>query len=200
MTANTELGTLYEVDLVSGIATPDCSAPSGGLTDIAFGPDGTLYATTFTSLFSMARDTCAGTVVASTGGNSLDVAEDGVIYGGVGSTIFAFNRGDGTIITVATVPSGYTLSGDIAFLGTQLYGTVGTGSGNDFLAAFDLATTRGRIVGDTGQRCVYGLTSLEPSSLYGLTCDGFVIRIEPGTGTSSVLWRTEIPFFGAASQ
>ena len=67
-----------------------------------------------------------------------------------------------------------------AIIGTQLLASVTQGYGNDEIASVDLTTFAASIVGTTSATCIYGLAAYG-SMLFGYTCGGDVLQIDPRT-------------------
>lgn len=194
---------LYEIRLPSGVVSK-IGATSGSLTDVALHPTGALYGVKFEGLCIVNLKTGACGMVTPLSGSpvALDAAPDGTLYGAAGSIVYSINRTTGATTTVARFPSGYQASGDLAFLSTgRLLGTArgGTATALDALVELDLKTATGKVLGNTGYRCVWGLAAYGPT-LYGLTCEGRVIRIDPSTGASVELSRVDVEFWGATAR
>ncbi len=192
---------LYEIRLPSGVVNK-IGPTTGTLTDVALHPDGTLYGVRFDGLCEIDLKTggCK-TPVRSLSGNpvGLDFSPDGMLYGAAGTNVYSINRTTGVTTNVATYPTGMSASGDLAFVGSRMLGTATSGSGDDSLVEFNLATRTGRSLGRTGFRCIWGLAAYGPT-LYGLTCEGRVISIDPITAKSKELSRISAEFWGATAR
>ncbi len=195
--------TLYEMDLPSGDLHVLGPTP-GVLTDIALARDGTLWAATGST--TLARvDYVAGTAedVVVVGGefNALDVSPEGELYGATGGEVVRFDLETGARVTVARYPAGLSTSGDLAFVDGRLFGTARASfGGRDSLV--ELPTRGGgvgRVIGDIGLPCVYGLAPFG-STLYGMTCNGELISIDVRTGRGRFLRDTAATFYGAAAR
>jgi hypothetical protein len=55
------------------------------------------------------------------------------------------------------------------------------------------------VVGDIGYRCVWGLATLG-AAVYGLTCEGRILAVDPMLGRGSELARVMPAFAGAAGR
>jgi hypothetical protein len=191
------LGVLFPpVDVTTIAATPT------SLTDIARRPNGKVYGVSFTELYAVDPATGATTLLAELGGaqlNALDAAPDGTLYAAGGSTLYTLDPSTGALTTFATYPDAFASSGDLAVLrGTTLYATV-TGNGTttaDSLLAIDLGTKVVTVVGSTGFDCVYGLAALG-DALFGFTCNGDVLQIDPKTAAATVMGTSGATFYGA---
>jgi hypothetical protein len=69
----------------------------------------------------------------------------------------------------------------------------------DSLAEFDLEGGGATILGSTGFPCIWGLAAFG-ETLYGLTCNGQVLNINPQTGAASVLSSGGPAFWGASAR
>ncbi len=183
---------LYDVDLPSGdlhrIAPTDVS-----LTDIALDPDGRLFGVNRSSLFQIDIATGHAHWIVDLTDRlvALEVAPDGSgLYGAGVRSIARLDPDTGAVTRVGGFPPGWSASGDIAFIAGRLYVTA-TQTPNSrtepdslFEAALDgSAATR---VGDVGVPCVWGLAPFG-DTLYGLTCNGQLVRIDVATGAGRVL-------------
>ena len=181
---------LWEVDLPSGdsrgLATTEI-----GLTDLALHPDGRLFGVNHGALFELDEETGRARWIVDVGDslNALEVGPDGSLYGAGTSSIVRLDPASGRVATVATFPRGWSASGDVAFVSGRL---LVTGTSTPFTltepdALFD-ATAGGEAipVGTIGVVCVWGLAPFG-ETLYGLTCNGELIRIDVASGRGTVL-------------
>jgi hypothetical protein len=194
---------LYEIRLPSGVINK-IGPTTGTLTDVALHPMGTLYGVRFDGLCVVDSKTAKCGPVTPISGSpvGLDFAPDGTLYGAAGSIVYSVNRTTGMTTTVARFPAGMQASGDLAFLSTgRLLGTAtGTGGPDDFLVEFDLKTGTGKPLGRTGFDCIWGLAAYG-TTLYGLTCEGRVLRINPDNASSTELSRLSgVEFWGATAR
>jgi hypothetical protein len=202
--AHDRSGMLTEIDLPEGTVHPIGLLPFP-LTDIALAPDGTLFGALPGELHRV--DYVAGTSVhvVDVPGRfvALDVAPDGRFYGASGNLVYRIDVATGSRIEVARLPFGYEASGDVAFVDGELLATANRDvldpGMNDVLAHVPLDGTPSELIGTTGQRCVWGLAPFG-SLLYGLTCDGELLSIDPTTGASTVLATPGAEYYGAASR
>ena len=176
-------GRLYEVQLPSGVVRE--LAPVRAFTDIALHPDRTLYAVSSDGVLWHLDDvTGFASIIAATHHpmTALDAAPDGTLYAAGREGLFRVDRATGTAAFVASFPTGLEASGDLAFLGGRLLASARRSPNSlDALVEFDVARGEGRVVGEIGARCVWGLAALG-ATLYGLTCEGSVLVIDAGTG------------------
>lgn len=192
---------LYEIDLPSGALNVLGETPVV-LTDLALHPDGTLYGATGGRLVRV--DYEAGTVSDVVGVPGafvgLDVSPEGEMYGSVDDRIVRFDLERGTASVVARFPGGLLASGDVAFVGGRLFATVMGGRGGDWLVEVSLAPGgRARVVGATGQECIWGLAPFG-DRLYGLTCEGRLLDVDTVTGAARELAAPGARFFGAGAR
>lgn len=193
---------LFEIDLPTGELRTLGTLPVP-LTDLALHPDGTLYGAG-SALFSVDYEAGTFTHVADVEGsfNALDVAPDGRLYGATSSRVVRFDLGSGAVVEIARFPRGLTSSGDLAFVGDALYATASTEPGGprpDVLVRVEVAARTATLVGSIGQRCVWGLAPFG-DTLYGLTCEGRLLRIDVVSGTSEVLAMQPPRFYGAGAR
>lgn len=194
---------LYEIDLPSGDLGLLATLPVP-LTDLALHPDGRLFGAAGGALWLVDYEAGTASMAAEVPGifNALDFAPDGTLYGAVDDHAVLLDPEAGTVTTVATFPSRLETSGDVAFVGDLLYATVTRdrfGTAPDILVEVDVSAGTARIINAVGQRCVWGLAPFG-TTLYGLTCEGLLLRIDVATGRSEVLRRGSAEFFGAGAR
>ncbi len=191
---------LYEIRLPSGIVK--AIGPTGTtLTDIALHPSGTLYGITSDTnlcVVDLKTGSCSSKVALSSAFVALDAAPDGVIYGAGGGSVYTIDRTTGTSKLFGNYPTGIVASGDIAFLGTRLLAT-GRTSTDDVLVEFDAKTGVSKTLGRTGYRCIWGIAAYG-LTLYGLTCEGRVLSLNPSTGVGTELSKVSVEFWGATAR
>lgn len=199
--------TLMEIDLPEGTVHTLATLPVS-LTDIALSPDGTLYGAIIGPLGVGALDVVdytAGTAthVVDVPGRfvALDVAPDGRFYGASNDDVYLIDVSTGTATVVASFPLGYESSGDVAFVEGELLATANRSDPmmEDVLVHIPLDGTPSEIIGSIDHRCVWGLAPFG-ALLYGLTCEGDLLSIDPTTGASTVLAHPGSEFYGAASR
>ena len=69
----------------------------------------------------------------------------------------------------------------------------------DHSKSVDLAAGTSRVVNAIGERCVWGLAPLG-EELFGVTCEGLLLRIDTTTGRGEVLRRSSATFYGAGAR
>ncbi|CAN5607835.1 hypothetical protein BH09MYX1_BH09MYX1_48050 [soil metagenome] len=62
-----------------------------------------------------------------------------------------------------------------------------------------MITKTSTILGPIGFSCVWGLAAFGPT-LYGLTCNGHVLSINPNTGKGTLLNQSSVAFWGASAR
>ena len=158
-----------------GVSVLGATGISGGTTDIAFTPDGTLYATSFTALYRLSQTTGAGTLVGSygsTGGggvNALVGAPSGGLYAASFQTqeLYSLTTVPFSISTL-TGSTGGVSGGDLAFSpsGTALYESQGNGDLYKIMVSGSTLTSS--LVGNTGLTNVYGLATGDDGVTYAV--------------------------------
>jgi hypothetical protein len=74
-----------------------------------------------------------------------------------------------------------------------------TGQESDVLLAIDLSTKNVHVVGVTGFSCIYGLAAYG-TTLFGFTCNGQVLDLDPATGLGTLLATPGEAFYGASAR
>ncbi len=193
---------ILEIRLPSGEVNP-IGPTTGTLTDIALHPDGTLYGVRSTSIcvVDLKTGSCTSSVALRVSLVGLDVAPDGTIWGAGGNRLYRVDPKTGTTTPSGTFPPGLVASGDLAVLGTRILATARSTGGADIDTLVELMPSSGtsKVLGSIGRRCVWGLAAYGPT-LYGLTCEGAVLRIDPTNGKSTQLSKIDAPFWGATAR
>jgi len=192
---------LYEIRLPSG-AVKLIGPTSVRLTDVALHPSGILYGVSADGLceVDLGTGSCTTKIIPLPANPvGLDAAPDGTLYGAAGTRIYTVDRVTGATKDVATFPSGYVASGDVAFVGARMLVTARSGAVDDTLVEFNVATGTGKVLGRTGFRCIWGVAAYGPK-LYGLTCEGRVLNIDPNTAKSTELSSVSVEFWGATAR
>ncbi len=196
-----DMTTLMEIDLPEGTVHTLGVLPVP-LTDIALAPDGTLYGAIPGELDRVDYVLGTSTRVVDVPGRfvSLDVSPDGRFYGAANDRVYRIDVVTGTRTEVARLPFGYESSGDVAFVEGELLATANRmASMDDVLVHVPLDGTASEIIGSIGHRCVWGLAPFG-ALLYGLTCTGDLLSIDPTTGRATVLAHPGAEFYGAAAR
>ena len=183
------------------------------ITDIALAPDGTLYAVSLANLYTVDRNSGLATWLAATsvpGANGLEIGLDGVLYApappvtpilGHQAVLYQVNVSNGALAPLTDFPPFYSSSGDVAFVAGRMLAT-GHGMGtaqNDSLIEVNPFTGASKPIGSTGYPCVWGM-ALQTDTLYGFTCHGLVLSINPETGQGTKLKKLTPAFLGAAAR
>lgn len=194
---------LYEIDLPSGDLNLLAPLPVG-LTDLALNPDGNLYGPADGALYRVDYDAGTADRVVDVPGtfNALDFSPTGGLYGAVDDRVVEIDVVRGTVRTVARFPPMLITSGDLAFVGSRLFATTtrdASATSPDVLVEVDLTTGTSRVVNSVGHRCVWGLAPLG-DTLYGLTCEGLLLRIDTTTARGEVLRTGSARFYGAGAR
>ena len=154
------------------------------LTDIAFGPTGTLYGTTFTNLYSINTTTGAasnlGAYGSETGMNALVGTSGSVLLGAAFDSNKVYSILPGSPASPATFTTlSAPSSGDLAFSGSVLYESAVSGSGANEL----VNVTSNTVVGLFHIGFPAGATS---TVVFGLADDGSTMYAVAGTEVYSV--------------
>ncbi len=195
---------LYDIALPSGEVSL-ITRTDVPLTDIALAEDGTFYgATTGRGLVRLDARTGVTTPVIGLPGRFFGLEADpssSALYGGRDDRIVRFDLATSSFVEVARLPAGEIVSGDFAFVGGRLLVTATTRfrTAPDDLFEIPLAGGEPRRIGNTGYPCIWGL-AVYRDTLYGLTCDGLVLVIDPSDASATVVSRTTIEFDGAAAR
>ena len=182
-------GTLGTVDVATGNVNV-VGAMGATMTDIAFDPNGNLYGISFSNLYSINKTTGAASLIGAhniTGGskNSLVFDAAGTLYA-ANNSLYTLNTGTGASTLVGNGGSPYSSSGDLAFIGGDLFLSSGGGVGGDKLVELNTATGAGTDVGNIGFSAVYGLATDNNVNLYGLTGTR-VLGVNTATGAGTEL-------------
>ena len=145
------------------------------------------------------------------GANGMAIDRYGKAYVTKEDKIFEINLEDGAIKPPATVqqytsgnePRTVNSSGDCVInKGDTFFVTSRNSSdplGPDVLVFVNLSNKTTSLKGETSHRGIYGLTAAW-GKLYGTTSNGEIIRIDEGTGQSSLVFKVEgTRWYGAAS-
>jgi hypothetical protein len=82
----------------------------------------------------------------------------------------------------------------------RILATARTGpDARDVLVTFDPRGGTSRLLGDTGFSCIYALAAFG-QSLYGMTCLGDVLALDPATGAGRRIAASATVFYGATAR
>jgi hypothetical protein len=178
-------GNLGTVDVANG--NVNVIGFSGVMSDIAFDPSGQLWGINLGGgLFRINSTTAAPTFVGATGQtlNSLVFGADGTLYA-ASNRLFTINTATGAATPIGGQGSGYSSSGDLAFVGGNLF-LSSTGAAGDRLFRLDPTTGVGTLIGNIGFSAVFGLATDNNIDLYG-AADQNILDIDPLTGDGDIL-------------
>lgn len=162
------------------------------LNDIAFDPSGNLYGISGDRLYRIDPATAQVTEVGPLGitqVTSLEFNPSGTLYT-ANTSLCSVNPATGA----ATVIGGggdiaYNSSGDLVFLGNQLFLTSTFNQSGNALVRLDPATGVATLVGGIGMADVFGLSTNDQVTLYGFSGTK-VLTINPTTGVGALFWDT----------
>ncbi|MFO0562846.1 MAG: hypothetical protein U0269_32805 [Polyangiales bacterium] len=194
---------LYEV-LLPAARVRTIAPVRVSLTDIALHPDRTLYGIGAAGLYRVDPDTGAAESVVALPlpFASLDATQDGQLFAAAGNTLYRIDVAAGGAVPVAEFPPGLESSGDLAVLEGRLLATARTDMTTTDDTLVELHTDRSapaRVIGHVGTGCVWGLAAFGPT-LYGFSCMGQVLRIDPNTGRGTTLALSSFRFYGATAR
>lgn len=196
-------GGLWSVDLPSGRSERVANFPV--FTDIALGPDGTLYAVDFAGIYTYDRFRGFAELIIPTARElvALDIGPDGALYGAaLDDEVVRYEIESGRQEVIGRFPPGWVSSGDIAFVGSRLLATISNNpasmTATNALCEI-MPDGRGEIIGMLGQTCLWGLAAFG-SDLYGFSCGGELYAIDSERGTIRLLTAFGFPARGAAAR
>lgn len=175
-------GNLGTVDVATGTANVIGNMGTQ-MTDIAFDPSGNLYGITFNQLYSINKTTAASTLIGNltTVANSLVFGSSGTLYT-ANSALYTVNVLTGAATLVGNGGASYNSSGDLAFIGGELFLSSSPG---DNLVKLDMSTGAGTLIGGIGFGSVFGLATDNNINLYGLSGTS-VLSINSTTGVGTL--------------
>jgi hypothetical protein len=176
-------GRLATVDVVTGNVSL-IGNMGAVMTDIAFDPTGALYGLTFSSLYSIDRNTAAITLIGNhsiPGGNALVFAADGTLYaaGNSSGSLYTINPATGASTSLGNM--GFASGGDLAFNGSDFF----LASSGGQLIRIDLGNLANSVaVGSFGVPNVFGLATGDNGVLYGVAGTQ-IFSVNTSTGAAS---------------
>jgi hypothetical protein len=198
-------GPLHTVDVATGTVAA-LGNPGVIMADIAFDPSGNLYGISEDKLYRI--DTSSATTIASpTLVGNMGIYSQSLVFGADGTLYTATSElytlstttGQATLVGSGGYAYGtpYGLTGDLAFIGGQLYLTAAstdfdTQTSYEDLVALDTGNGHGTLIGHlgsnpgTGFLTVWGLATPDNVTLYGVA-GRQVISIDPATATGTLL-------------
>ena len=200
---------LYTINPIASppVATRIASTPDPALWDIDTHPDGTLYGVSSEALFRFNTSTNHFDQVAPLTGyegdaNGMAIDNNGMAFITSGDALYTIDLETGVMSLVGH--GEYESAGDcVVDKGGVLYLSSRHGEdgySNNSLVFLNGQTGEGSVIGSIGIGSVYALTSAW-STLYGLTSDGELIRIDTNTGHGELLhtFGEDFRWYGAAS-
>lgn len=152
------------------------------MTDIAFDPNGNLWGITFNNLYKIDKTTAESTLIGNLGtsANSLVFDSSGVLYT-ANSSLYTVDTSTGSTSLVGNGGDSYSSSGDLAFVGGELFLS---SSGGDNLVKINTTDGSGSLIGNIGLSSVFGLASPNGTDLFGLAGNS-VLSIDSITGSGT---------------
>ena len=194
---------LYRVDLPSGATEAILEIDS--FTDIALGPDRTLYACTPSQIFRLDRTTGAREFIIDAPSQlvALEIGPDGALYAAaLDEFVLRFDLSAGTSEVYGELPRGWAASGDIAFVEGRMLITVtdepASRTGENQLAEV-MTDGSSRLIARLPATCLWGVAAFG-RELYAFSCAGALLSVDPDTGASVNLGTTRIDVQGAAAR
>jgi hypothetical protein len=176
-------GNLGTVDVQTGTVTIIGNMSNTIMVDIAFSPMGDLYGIGNGLLYAIDPTTAQIYPLGNTGGgNSLTFYTDGTLYS-ASNALYKINRYNGASTLIGSGGASYASSGDMAFIGPNLY--LSSAVGSDTLVRLNPADGHATVVGPIGFGAVYGL-AYDGTTLYGVTGTK-IIKINPTTGQGTLV-------------
>lgn len=158
--------------------------------DIAFDPLGNLFGLADgTALYRINRSTAAATFVGNLGTtlNSLTFSPSGTLYGAA-SQLYSINTSSGVATLVGSGGQAYNSSGDLAFVGGQLY-LSSVLPGADSLIRLNPANGAGTFIGNMGRNNVWGLATSDNVGLFAVAgTTVYTANIATGATTAPVAY------------
>lgn len=157
------------------------------VTDLALTSAGVLYAVDYTSDFYRVNTTTgAATLIGPVNHvvNGLVVGPTGTVYASGTDALYTINTSTGAGELVGS--NSFSSSGDLAFAHCGCLYMTASGSPYDDLVDVNPSDGVAELVGGTGQTDVYGLVS-SYGTLFATTLDGYLLTVNPGTGSAKAL-------------
>ena len=178
-------GQLGTVDTNTGTATV-IGSMGHTMFDIAFDNSGNLYGITSNQLFSIDTTTAAATLIGNhnTGSNALVFGPGNILYA-ADDRLFTIDTITGAATVLGNGGDSYIASGDLAFIGGDLFLSSDIPSGDE-LFQLDVTSGVGSDIGSIGYGNVWGLITDNNVDLYGIS-GTTVLEIDPQTGSASTL-------------
>jgi hypothetical protein len=190
--------TLYHIDPNTfALATVGNFNVADQMTDIAITPAGNLYGLSFTSLYQIDKSTGAATFIADvpgSGNNALTFLSNGnLLAADSNGDVKMINPANGAVSSVGNYGGGLGSSGDLVAVASGIM--YGTSVGDDLLIV-NVQNGTATTVGPTGYGEVWGL-AYAGAHVIGLTTSGEILKIDPQTGTATLVATKPAAFWGA---
>ncbi|MEM1382157.1 MAG: hypothetical protein AAF713_01415 [Pseudomonadota bacterium] len=189
-----KFGGLYELDVETGETVERYETPE--FFDVSVSASGNFYGITgFSGLYRTRPNSMQLVRIGAVGVfiNALAFDENDRLFGAGNNILYQIDKDTAEPSLLMSV-DGFDSSGDIAFLGSQLYATSLHTDQTDILYVFDLKARKSRAIGEIGFRHVYGLVA-QNGELFGLTEQNEMISIDTQTGRGSLLGKYNLPGF-----
>jgi len=163
------------------------------LNDLAFAPNGDLYGISGDQLYRVDPLTAQATAVGALGttdATSLEFNSGGTLYT-ANNALYAINPATGHATLLGSGGNiQYKSSGDLVFLGSQLFLTSIFNTASNALVRLNPASGVATLVGTIGFPDVFGLSTNDQVTLYGFSGTK-VLKIDPGSGEGTLIWDTQ---------
>jgi hypothetical protein len=169
------------------------------VTDLALTSSGVLYAVDYTSDFYRVNTTTGiATMIGPVNDfvNGLVVGPTGTVYASGNEALYRINVSTGAGTFIGT--NSFDSSGDLAFAACGCMYMTASGSPDDDLVDVNPSNGAATPVGSTGQASVYGLVS-SYGTLFATTLGGYLLKINPATGSATALSYNGLAASGMAS-
>jgi len=195
---------LFEIDPTTGARTRvgsfhDASGPVDSMVDIAIDLQGHIYGGTYDSLYQIDAHTAEAAKVCSIAAAAYALAFDsnGNLFAGAGSDIVKIDVSTCKQTSLVSASTWQT-SGDLVGLPDgYLYWTV-LGDPTDELVRVNPQNGQTLLIGPVGETKLFGL-GYDQGELYGFSADGSIVRIDPGDGSTTLVFADTTGWWGATT-
>jgi len=187
---------LWIIDPVAITAHTVGATGVASMTDIAITPDDRIIGITKTKAYEIDPSNAHATEIASsawlTNQDALDALPDGRLLVGGDADLVAVDLSTGAKENVGSISGGRVFSGDVAAEGTGTAlgsAKVTSGTANDHLVSFNVATHAVNDLGDLGYPKVFGLDYGCDGNLYGMVAQTppLLLKVNPVSGATTLL-------------
>ena len=191
-------GRIIKVDMSPSAiptSTNDVLVGNSGIValDIAFSPDGQLYAVTNgADLYTINQTTGVATFIASVPGvafaNGMVFDANGMGYLSGSNTVYRFDPNDLSQAAQVVATGGFSSAGDLAWSNGKLYLAAwdSNGNGSNELWNIDLTTGGASKVGEMGSNNVFGIDN-DPSGQIYATANNSIYTVNAATGAMTLV-------------